>query len=131
MASDVERIFRDEVGHVVAGLVRRFGDIDIAEEAMQEAFGTAVQKTVGPSRPRAIEYPMEQRQGELLLGGSNASKPDVGTPQKLSISAHTGRDGPQSRQNFPEFRLGDCSIPSENVQRDPRERDLGRDRGDS
>jgi len=37
-ASDLERIFREESGRVVATLVRLFGDIDIAEEMAQEAF---------------------------------------------------------------------------------------------
>ncbi len=37
-AADLERIFREESGRVVANLVRLFGDIDIAEEMVQEAF---------------------------------------------------------------------------------------------
>ena len=36
--ADLERIFREESGRVVATLVRLFGDIDIAEEMVQEAF---------------------------------------------------------------------------------------------
>jgi len=42
--SDVERIFREEYGRAVAVLVRRFGDIDLAEEMVQEAFAIAVQR---------------------------------------------------------------------------------------
>ena len=38
------RIFREESGRAVASLVRRFGDIDIAEEAVQEAFVVASQR---------------------------------------------------------------------------------------
>src|SRR5579864_2057909 len=38
----IELVFRDESGQVVAALVRLFGDIDIAEEAVQEAFETAL-----------------------------------------------------------------------------------------
>jgi RNA polymerase sigma-70 factor (ECF subfamily) len=40
--SEIERIFRDESGRAVASLVRRFGDIDVAEEAVQEAFVIAL-----------------------------------------------------------------------------------------
>jgi RNA polymerase sigma-70 factor (ECF subfamily) len=40
--SDVERVFREQHGRAVAVLVRVFGDIDIAEEAVQDAFATAV-----------------------------------------------------------------------------------------
>ncbi|MEU6262487.1 RNA polymerase sigma factor [Saccharopolyspora shandongensis] len=42
--AEVERVFRAEYGRAVAVLVRVFGDIDIAEEAVQDAFATAVAK---------------------------------------------------------------------------------------
>jgi RNA polymerase sigma-70 factor, ECF subfamily len=37
-------VFRREYGRAVAVLVRRFGDIDLAEEAVQEAFAVAVDR---------------------------------------------------------------------------------------
>ena len=40
----IERVFREEYGRAVAVLVRVFGDIDIAEEAVQDAFAAAVQR---------------------------------------------------------------------------------------
>jgi RNA polymerase sigma-70 factor (ECF subfamily) len=43
-ASEIERVFREEYGRAVAVMVRRFGDIDIAEEAVQDAFTAAVQR---------------------------------------------------------------------------------------
>jgi RNA polymerase sigma-70 factor (ECF subfamily) len=43
-ATDLERIFREESGKVVAFLVRLFGDIDIAEEMVQEAFLVASER---------------------------------------------------------------------------------------
>jgi RNA polymerase sigma-70 factor (ECF subfamily) len=42
--SDIERVFRQEYGRAVAVLIRVFGDIDIAEEAVQDAFATAVRR---------------------------------------------------------------------------------------
>jgi len=42
--ADVEKVFREEYGRAVAVLVRYFGDIDIAEDAVQDAFATAVQR---------------------------------------------------------------------------------------
>jgi RNA polymerase sigma-70 factor (ECF subfamily) len=42
--SDLARVFRHESGRCVATLVRLFGDIDIAEEAVQEAFVVAMQR---------------------------------------------------------------------------------------
>ncbi len=41
---DLERIFREESGRVVATLVRLFGDIDLAEEMAQEAFLVASER---------------------------------------------------------------------------------------
>src|SRR4051812_35211027 len=43
-AQDIERAFREESGRAVASLVRHFGDIDLAEEAVQEAFVQALQR---------------------------------------------------------------------------------------
>ena len=40
----IAAIFREESGRAVASLVRRFGDIDLAEEAVQEAFAEAVRR---------------------------------------------------------------------------------------
>ncbi len=44
MESDVGRVFRAEYGRAVAVLTRLLGDIDLAEEAVQDAFATAVQR---------------------------------------------------------------------------------------
>ncbi len=41
---DIERVFREEYGRAVAVLVRAFGDINLAEEAVQDAFTVAVQR---------------------------------------------------------------------------------------
>jgi len=52
--SALERIFREESGRVVATLVRLFGDVDIAEEMVQEAYLVAGQqwpKTGLPPNP--------------------------------------------------------------------------------
>ncbi len=40
----IERIYREEYGRIVASLVRRFGSIDIAEDAAGEALLAAVEK---------------------------------------------------------------------------------------
>jgi len=83
--ADVERVFREEYGRAVSVLVRLLGDIDLAEEAVQEAFVAAVQRRpaagVPPSpagwiittaRNRAVdryrrESTREQRHGEAAL----------------------------------------------------------------
>ena len=38
---DIERVFREEYGRAVSVLVRAFGDIDLAEEGVQDAFTVA------------------------------------------------------------------------------------------
>ncbi|GAA2308419.1 RNA polymerase subunit sigma-24 [Streptomyces caniferus] len=43
-ASDISGVFREEYGRAVAVLVRVFGDIDVAEEAVQDAFTTAAER---------------------------------------------------------------------------------------
>ncbi|HEY5317809.1 MAG TPA: sigma-70 family RNA polymerase sigma factor, partial [Solirubrobacteraceae bacterium] len=43
-AAEIERVFRAEYGRAVAVLVRIFGDIDTAEEAVQDAFTAALQR---------------------------------------------------------------------------------------
>ena len=43
-APDIGRIFRHESGRAIATLVRLCGDIDVAEEAVQEAFIVAMEK---------------------------------------------------------------------------------------
>ncbi len=43
-APEVERVFREQYGRAVAVLVRVFGDIDVAEEAVQDAFAIALER---------------------------------------------------------------------------------------
>src|ERR1700688_2471909 len=54
--SEIEKIFRDEAGRVLATLIRLVGDFDLAEDAMQDAFAVALQRwpeADPPSNPRA------------------------------------------------------------------------------
>jgi RNA polymerase sigma-70 factor, ECF subfamily len=43
-AAEIERIFQAEYGRAVAVLIRVFGDVDLAEDAVQYAFTAAVQR---------------------------------------------------------------------------------------
>jgi RNA polymerase sigma-70 factor (ECF subfamily) len=49
--AEVARIFREEFGRSVAALIRFFGDIDVAEDAVQEAFAVALRKWPGDGMP--------------------------------------------------------------------------------
>jgi RNA polymerase sigma-70 factor (ECF subfamily) len=50
-AAEIERVFRAEHGRAVAVLVRAFRDIDVAEEAVADAFRTAVERWPGDGLP--------------------------------------------------------------------------------
>jgi RNA polymerase sigma-70 factor (ECF subfamily) len=49
--ASVGRIFREESGRSVAALIRAFGDIDLAEDAVQEAFAVALRRWPGEGVP--------------------------------------------------------------------------------
>jgi RNA polymerase sigma-70 factor (ECF subfamily) len=49
--ADIERVFRGEYGRAVAVLVRRYGDIELAEEAVQDAFASALQRWTADGLP--------------------------------------------------------------------------------
>ena len=54
--SAVDEVYRADWGRIVATLIRRFGDFDVAEEAAQEAFAAAIDQwpsTGIPDFPRA------------------------------------------------------------------------------
>jgi RNA polymerase sigma-70 factor (ECF subfamily) len=86
-AAEVGRIFRDESGRAVATLIRVFGDIDVAEDAVQEAFAVALRRWpdegLPPSpggwititaRNRAIDRRRrESRERELLADAASLS----------------------------------------------------------
>ena len=56
--ADIERVFREEYGRAVAVLTRVFGDIDTAEDAVQDAFAEAARRWpeagLPPSPPSTI-----------------------------------------------------------------------------
>src|SRR5471032_2416318 len=54
--TEIEKIFRDQAGRALATLIRLVGDFDLAEDALQDAFATALERwpsTELPSNPRA------------------------------------------------------------------------------
>ena len=77
----IGRIFREGSGRSVATLVRIFGDIDIAEDAVQEAFALALRKwpvdglppnpggwITTTARNRAIDHLRREARGRALQG---------------------------------------------------------------
>ena len=97
--AEVGRIFREESGRSLAALIRGFGDIDLAEDAVQEAFAVALGRWprdgVPPNpggwitttaRNHAIDRLRRESRGRELLsevavlspGSDDPSKPEVG-----------------------------------------------------
>jgi RNA polymerase sigma-70 factor (ECF subfamily) len=79
--AEVGRIFREEFGRSVARLIRVFNDIDVAEDAVQEAFAVALREwrrdrpppnpggwITTTARNRAIDRLRREARGRELLG---------------------------------------------------------------
>lgn len=79
----IGRIFREESGRSVATLIRIFGDIDLAEDAVQEAFAVALRKwrddglppnpggwLTTTARHRAIDHLRREARGRELIAGA-------------------------------------------------------------
>jgi RNA polymerase sigma-70 factor (ECF subfamily) len=95
----VERVFREAYGQAVATLVRIFGDITLAEDAVQDAFVVASDRWPGDGIPpnpagwivttarrRAIDMARRSTRGRELHGQLVASAPD-------DISDLSGEEG--------------------------------------
>jgi RNA polymerase sigma-70 factor (ECF subfamily) len=98
--AEIGRIFREESGRSVATLVRVFGDIDVDEDAVQEAFALALRRWPGDGLPpnpggwitttarnRAIDRLRRDARGRELLGEvavlSPAANDDPGMPGEV------------------------------------------------
>ena len=96
---EVGRIFREESGRSVAALIRVFGDIDVAEDAVQEAFEVALDKwprdglppnpgawITTTARNRAIDRLRREARGRELLREAALLSPgndDHGLPEEV------------------------------------------------
>ena len=97
--AEVGRIFREESGRSVAALIRVFGDTDVAEDAVQEAFAVALRKWPGDGLPpnpggwitttarnRAIDRLRRESRGrELHSEGAvlSSGNDDPGMPEEV------------------------------------------------
>jgi RNA polymerase sigma-70 factor (ECF subfamily) len=106
-AAAIERVFRAEYGRAVAVLTRVFGDIDIAEEAVQDAFAAAVQRwpSAGlPSRPAGwIITTARNRAIDRLR--REASREDRHAQAALLRRSQPGRDDPAEEDAVRDDRL--------------------------
>ena len=96
--AEIGRIFREESGRSVAALISAFGDIDVAEDAVQEAFAVALRKWPSDGLPpnpggwitttarnRAVDRLRRESRGRELLGQLALLSPtdeDPGPPEE-------------------------------------------------
>ena len=94
-SADIARVFRAEHGRAVSVLIRALGDIDLAEDAVQDAFTVAVERwprdgmppspagwIITTARRRAIdrlrrEATRDARQAEALAARTRPTSPDA------------------------------------------------------
>lgn len=102
-AVEVERVFREVYGHAVATLVRVFGDITVAEDAVQDAFVVAAHRwriegtpanpagwIVTTARHRAIDQHRRSARGRELLRGIG----DLSGSPLDTTALSRGQEGP-------------------------------------
>jgi RNA polymerase sigma-70 factor, ECF subfamily len=96
--AEVGRIFREESGRSLAALIRAFGDIDVAEDAVQEAFAVALGRWphdgVPPNpggwitttaRNHAIDRLRRESRGRELLSEVAVLSPGRDDPGKAEV----------------------------------------------
>ena len=106
-ASDevVDRLFRRESGRAVATLIRAIGDFDLAEEAVQDAFVTALERwpadgvpdnpaawITTTARNRAIDRLRRDTSGRSKSERSNGCVPSTRSARTCPRSPTTGCD---------------------------------------
>jgi RNA polymerase sigma-70 factor, ECF subfamily len=100
--AEVERVFRQEYGRVVSVLVRVFGDIDFAEDAVQDAFATALERWPRdglPPSPAGWLITTARRKG-IDRARREASRPDKQVQAAL-LSAALPSAGLASAEQWP------------------------------
>ena len=114
-AIDLERLPREESGRILSTLIRLLGDFDLAEEMLQEAYATALQKwpaegppanpsawLVSTARHKAIDrlrrdHRFAAKQEEIVHYSEFLAQPAAGSSQDYGDAA--------SQDWFPEDRL--------------------------
>jgi RNA polymerase sigma-70 factor (ECF subfamily) len=103
LAVDLERVFREEWGRVLATLIGFLGDFDLAEEAAQEAFTTAADRWPRegmPSNPRAWLMTTARNRATDRIRRDRA----LATKFRL-LAAEERLEAPMNGTTFPDERL--------------------------
>jgi RNA polymerase sigma-70 factor (ECF subfamily) len=108
-AAAVERAYRESSGRAVATLVRFFGDIDLAEEAVQEAFTIAIERwpdTGIPDNPGGwiVTTAKNKARDRLRRESSRPSRETEAARLRWPVSPG-GSHPPEEAQAVPDDRL--------------------------
>jgi len=103
-ASENDRVFREQYGRAVAVLARHFGDIDLAEEAIQEAFAIALERWPVTGRPPSAA-------GWIITTGRNRAI------DRLRREASRGdREDQAVRLQVPDEPAEDVAVPDDRLR---------------
>ena len=102
----MERVFREEYGRVVAALVRRFGDIELAEDVAQEAFVEALRRwpNSGPP-PNPGAWLTTTARNRAIDRLRRESSRDARHAQAAMLTAADGDLAPGTVSSVPDERL--------------------------
>lgn len=124
LRNTIESVFRQESGRIIAGLIRLSGSFDLAEEAMQDAFASALvhwpEKGL-PDNPGAWITAAAHRK---LIDYARRERTRRGKEDALAYETETTTVPQESasdedRENFPDDRLRlifTCCHPAINVE---------------
>ena len=106
----VERVYREHYARVLSTLVRHFGDIDVAEEALQDAFAIALERWPAggtPSNPAAWLLVAAKRRGIDRLRRARVLEGKRHLLEADAIAASTGQAWmpPSQVDAWPDDRL--------------------------
>ena len=107
-AEEIARVFREESPQALATLIRVLRDVDLAEEAVQDAFAVAIEHWARDGLPpnpggwitttarrRALDHLRRAHRGRELLGEVARLSPDSDEPRDLDESPDDEQEGPR------------------------------------
>jgi RNA polymerase sigma-70 factor (ECF subfamily) len=112
-AEDVEAVFREEWGRLLATLVRQWGDLDLAEEVASDAVASALQHWPVdgvPTRPAAWLLTVARRRAVDLLRRDRAY-----AARLVLLQVEADRAEPGQRDS-PQLQPDDGEVPDERLR---------------
>ena len=114
LTAAIDGICRAEGARLLAGLIRRFGDFELAEDAMQDAFAKALEVWPAEGLPtspaawlttvarrRAVDLLRRRATGPLYTDEPpDMAAPEAGDAEELDGAAHSGVDDDRLRLVF-------------------------------